>query len=42
MAADVDRALREVIRSQGAMSEESAAAYVAKLTSNGRYRRDVY
>src|SRR5205823_4945870 len=42
MAADVDRALREVVRRHGRMSDDSAAAYVASLTSSGRYRRDVY
>ena len=42
MAADVDKALREVIRSQGAMSEEAASNYVAQLSTSGRYRRDVY
>ncbi len=42
MAADVDRALREVIRREGDMTEESARAYLAKLASSGRYLRDVY
>jgi sulfite reductase (NADPH) flavoprotein alpha-component len=42
MAADVDRALREVIRAQGSMGEEAASTYVARLSSEGRYRRDVY
>ena len=42
MAADVDRALREVVRAQGSVSDEAASAYVAQLTKDGRYRRDVY
>jgi sulfite reductase (NADPH) flavoprotein alpha-component len=42
MAADVDRALREVIRVQGATTEDAAKAYVARLSTEGRYRRDVY
>jgi sulfite reductase (NADPH) flavoprotein alpha-component len=42
MAADVDRALREIVRHHGRMSEEAAAAYVKALTTSGRYRRDVY
>src|SRR5262249_2190095 len=42
MAADVDRALREVIRVCGELGEAEAASYVARLGSEGRYRRDVY
>lgn len=42
MAADVDRALRDVVRTHGVMSEQDAAKYVTALTSAGRYRRDVY
>ncbi len=42
MAADVDRALREVIRAHGGLSEDAAAASVARLASEGRYKRDVY
>jgi sulfite reductase (NADPH) flavoprotein alpha-component len=42
MAADVDRALRAVVRTHGAMAEDQATAYVARLASEGRYRRDVY
>jgi sulfite reductase (NADPH) flavoprotein alpha-component len=42
MAADVDRALRAVIREHGEMSDETAAAYVSQLAASGRYRRDVY
>ena len=42
MAADVDRALREVVRDHGRSSDDGAKAYVARLASEGRYRRDVY
>jgi len=42
MAADVDQAIREVIRTQGALSPESAGSYLAMLSSSGRYARDVY
>ena len=42
MAADVDRALREVVASEGGMSAEAAGEYVARLSAAGRYGRDVY
>ena len=42
MAADVDRALREVVRDHGSMTDNQAKAYVARLASEGRYKRDVY
>ncbi len=42
MAADVDRALRQVVKTHGGMTEDAATAYVAKLSTDGRYRRDVY
>jgi len=42
MALDVDNALKQVVREQGGMSEENAAAYVAEMGKNGRYQRDVY
>ncbi len=42
MAADVDRALRRVVRDHGAMDDDAASAYIAKLAADGRYRRDVY
>ncbi len=42
MAADVDRALHEVIAHQGQKSPEQAAAYVQALKSQKRYVRDVY
>jgi sulfite reductase (NADPH) flavoprotein alpha-component len=42
MAADVDRALREIAAEQGGFSAEKAAEYIAALTKAGRYLRDVY
>ncbi|KMM47068.1 reductase [Cellulomonas sp. A375-1] len=42
MAKDVDVALRDVVATHGAMSEEAAAAYVKDLTTTRRYVRDVY
>jgi len=42
MAADVDRALREVVALHGGKSPEAAASYVADLGKSGRYRKDVY
>ncbi|MCM2374852.1 sulfite reductase subunit alpha [Aporhodopirellula aestuarii] len=42
MAKDVDRALHQVVASEGGMSEEAAAAYVKELSASGRYHRDVY
>lgn len=42
MAADVDRALHEVIASRGGMTATDAKAYVAKLKEQKRYVRDVY
>ena len=42
MAKDVDKALHEIIQSEGNMSAEDAKAYVKKLKETGRYSRDVY
>jgi len=42
MAADVDRALREVIQTHGRCSAAEAKGYVTRLTSDKRYRKDVY
>ena len=42
MAADVDRALHEVVASQGGLDAAGAKAYVANLARAGRYQRDVY
>jgi sulfite reductase (NADPH) flavoprotein alpha-component len=42
MAKDVDAALRDVVATHGAMSDEKAAEYVSALTREKRYVRDVY
>jgi sulfite reductase (NADPH) flavoprotein alpha-component len=42
MAADVERALREVAAEQGGLAPEKAVEYVAGLVKAGRYLRDVY
>jgi sulfite reductase (NADPH) flavoprotein alpha-component len=42
MAKDVDAALRKIIQEQGGKSVEEANAYVEKLKSDKRYKRDVY
>ena len=42
MAADVDRALREIIMQQGGKSEFEAATYMETLAASHRYQRDVY
>ncbi|MEL7175155.1 MAG: flavodoxin domain-containing protein [Pseudomonadota bacterium] len=42
MAADVDKALRDIIMIHGQKTEAEAAAYVDVLTSSHRYQRDVY
>ncbi|WP_406700461.1 sulfite reductase subunit alpha [Singulisphaera sp. Ch08] len=42
MAADVDHALREVIRAHGRLDAEGAKAYIARLSSEKRYRKDIY
>lgn len=42
MAADVDSALRKIVSAHGGMNAENATAYVAKLSKDGRYQRDVY
>jgi len=42
MAKDVDTALKQVVASHGGMSDELAAAYVAKMSADKRYVRDVY
>ena len=42
MAADVDRALKEVVAEHGGMSDDEAAAYVSELSKTNRYVRDVY
>jgi sulfite reductase (NADPH) flavoprotein alpha-component len=42
MAKDVDAALRKIIQEQGGKSVDEANAYVEKLKSDKRYKRDVY
>ena len=42
MARDVDAALRQVVASAGGLSGDQTDAYIAELTRNGRYQRDVY
>jgi sulfite reductase (NADPH) flavoprotein alpha-component len=42
MAADVDRALHQIIETAGQKSTEEAAAYVEQMKKDKRYRRDVY
>jgi sulfite reductase (NADPH) flavoprotein alpha-component len=42
MAPDVNAALIEVVREQGNMDADDAQAWVADLTADGRYLRDVY
>ena len=42
MAVDVDRTLKSIVASQGGMSEQAAADFVAKLSKDKRYVRDVY
>jgi sulfite reductase (NADPH) flavoprotein alpha-component len=42
MAKDVDAALRKIVQEQGGKSVEEANAYVEKLKTDKRYKRDVY
>jgi sulfite reductase (NADPH) flavoprotein alpha-component len=42
MAKDVDAALRKIIQEQGSKSVDEANAYVEKLKTDKRYKRDVY
>jgi sulfite reductase (NADPH) flavoprotein alpha-component len=42
MAKDVDAALRKIVQDQGGKSVDEANAYVEKLKSDKRYKRDVY
>lgn len=42
MAADVDKAIRQVIVEHGKMSDEDADTYMDTLISEHRYQRDVY
>lgn len=42
MANDVDKALQQVVSTQGGLSATDAKAYVAAMAKSGRYQRDVY
>jgi len=42
MAVDVDRALHDIVATQGGLTSEDAAAYIENLRQQKRYRRDVY
>ena len=42
MAKDVDAALRKIVQEHGGKSVDEANAYVEKLKSDKRYKRDVY
>jgi sulfite reductase (NADPH) flavoprotein alpha-component len=42
MARDVDRGLAYILAKEGRMEPAAAKAYLARLTAEGRYQRDVY
>jgi sulfite reductase (NADPH) flavoprotein alpha-component len=42
MAPDVDRALRDIIATEGGLGEDAVEDYLAELRRHGRYQRDVY
>jgi sulfite reductase (NADPH) flavoprotein alpha-component len=42
MARDVDRGLAYILAKEGRMEPPAAKAYLARLTAEGRYQRDVY
>jgi sulfite reductase alpha subunit-like flavoprotein len=42
MAKDVDAALRRIVQEHGGKEVDAANAYVEKLKSDKRYKRDVY
>uniref|UniRef100_UPI003BF47BB5 diflavin oxidoreductase n=2 Tax=Alcaligenes xylosoxydans xylosoxydans TaxID=85698 RepID=UPI003BF47BB5 len=42
MARDVDDTLRQLVAQHGGMDADAAAAYVARMTADKRYVRDVY
>jgi sulfite reductase (NADPH) flavoprotein alpha-component len=42
MAADVDAALHQIIKTHGRMSDEAARDYKRRLVADKRYLRDVY
>jgi sulfite reductase (NADPH) flavoprotein alpha-component len=42
MAPDVDRALRDILATEGGYGEDAVEDYLAELRRTGRYQRDVY
>ena len=42
MAKDVDKALHQIIETNGGLTSEAANEYVQKLKGQKRYQRDVY
>jgi sulfite reductase (NADPH) flavoprotein alpha-component len=42
MARDVDRGLGYILAKEGRMEPAAAKAYLARLSAEGRYQRDVY
>jgi sulfite reductase (NADPH) flavoprotein alpha-component len=42
MAPDVDRALRDILATEGGLGEDAVEDYLAELRRAGRYQRDVY
>ena len=42
MAKDVDRALHQIVAEHGGKGADGAKEYIAQLTKEGRYQRDVY
>jgi len=42
MGKDVHAALLDILRTQGGHDEDTAAEYLTRLQSEGRYCRDVY
>ena len=42
MAPDVDTAIRHVVRSEGAMSDDQVEEFMLTLQRERRYQRDVY
>jgi sulfite reductase alpha subunit-like flavoprotein len=42
MARDVEAGLTYIVAREGRMEPAAAKAYLAKLTAEGRYQKDVY
>ena len=42
MARDVDRGLTYIVGKEGRMDPAAAESYLARLTGEGRYQKDVY